>query len=79
MLIMNCCPPTIVSFGNVSSTTINYSPSLAALYGVDPNVQVYYKDGTEYVLSDDQNEVKFNGVDIVVDHGGIAVGFLKIF
>lgn len=76
---MSCCPATIVSFGNVSSTTINYSPSLAALYGSDPNVQVYYKDGTEYVLSDDMNEVRFDGTDIVVDHGGAAIGFIKVF
>lgn len=76
---MNCCPPTIVFFGNASSTTINYFPSLAAQYGVDPNVQVYYQDGTEYVLSDDQNEVKFDGTDIVVDHGGPQVGFVKVF
>lgn len=75
---MNCCEATIFTF-NEAETIINYSPALRALYGQDPNVQVYYKDGAEYVLSDDMNQVKFDGTDIVVDHGGINVGIIKVF
>lgn len=48
-------------------------------YGAKPNVQVYFKEGTEYVLSDDQNVVKFDGVNITVDNGGLATGVVKIF
>lgn len=75
---MSCCSPTIFPF-NEAITTVNYSPSLAALYGSTPNVQIYYRDGTEYVLSDDMSGVVFDGTDIVADHGGLAVGFLKVF
>lgn len=75
---MICCTPFIKPF-NEAITTLNYSPSLAAIYGSKPNVQVYYRDGSEYVLSDDMNQVKFDGTDIVADHGGVNVGFLKIF
>lgn len=75
---MTCCSPFIQPFSE-AVTTVNYSPSLAALYGSTPNVQVYYRDGTEYVLSDDMSGVVFDGTDIVADHGGVNVGFLKIF
>lgn len=49
------------------------------LYGSRPNVQVYYKDGSEYVLSDDMNGVVFDGSTITVDHGGPNTGFVKVF
>lgn len=75
---MICCTPTIFPFSE-AVTTINYFPYLASLYGPTPNTQVYYQEGTEYVLSDDLNLVTFDGVDIVADHGGVAVGFLKVF
>jgi len=74
---MICCTPTIVPF-NEAVTTVNYT-ALAALYGQDPNVQVYYKEGANYVLSNDMTSVKFDGVNIIVDHGGPVVGLLKIF
>lgn len=48
-------------------------------YGAKPNVQVYYKEGTEYVLSDDMNAVSFDGSMIVVDNGGLNTGVVKIF
>jgi len=48
-------------------------------YGPEPNVQVYYKIGSQYQLSDDMNQVSFDGVNITVDYGGPASGFLKIF
>lgn len=75
---MSCCPATIFPFAE-AVTTVNYSPALAELYGPQPNTQVYYQQGTEYVLSDDMNLVTFDGTDIVADHGGFNVGFLKIF
>lgn len=75
---MSCCSPTIFPF-NEAVTTVNYSPALLALYGSQPNTQVYYKEGTEYVLSDDMNLVTFDGTDIIADHGGVQIGFLKVF
>lgn len=75
---MTCCTPTIFPFSE-AVTTINYFPFLASLYGATPNTQVYYQEGTEYVLSDDMSGVSFDGVNIVADHGGIQVGLLKIF
>lgn len=75
---MICCEPYI-QFFNEAITTLNYSPSLAALYGPDPNVQIYYREDENYVLSNDMSEIKFDGTDIVADHGGVQVGFLKVF
>lgn len=49
------------------------------MYGPQPNVQVYFKEGDEYALSDDMNQVKFDGVNITADYGGVATGFLKVF
>jgi hypothetical protein len=48
-------------------------------YGPEPNVQVYFLQDGQYVLSDDMNQVSFDGVNIVADYGGNASGFLKIF
>lgn len=76
---MICCEATIVNFLNVSSSVVNYSAAMQEQYGPKPNVQVYYKEGAEYSLSDDLNQVSFDGVNITVDYGGAATGFLKIF
>ncbi len=75
---MTCCQPTIFPF-NEAITTINYFPYLASLYGSKPNTQIYYREATEYVLSDDMSGVSFDGVNIVADHGGVQVGLLKVF
>jgi hypothetical protein len=48
-------------------------------YGPEPNVQVYFQQDGVYVLSDDMNQVSFDGVNITADYGGPASGFLKIF
>jgi hypothetical protein len=76
---MICCEPTIQPFTNQSSTTIVWDSNKQDLYGSRPNVQVYYKEGTEYVLSDDMNSVVFDGSTIFVDHGGLNTGIIKIF
>lgn len=76
---MTCCAPTIVPFGFETQTVINYSATMLENYGAKPNVQVFYKDGTAYLLSDDMNQVRFDGVNITVDHGGSNTGFIKIF
>lgn len=76
---MTCCNPTIINFLNVASSVVNYSAQMVSDYGPEPNVQVYYKIGSQYQLSDDMNQVSFDGVNITVDYGGPASGFLKIF
>lgn len=76
---MNCCVPTIQSFLNQSTTIIPYSAFMIEQYGAKPNVQVYYKEGTEYALSNDMNRVAFDGSTITIDHGGPNTGFVKIF
>lgn len=76
---MTCCNQMISSFNNVASQVIAYGADKQAIYGSRPNVQVYFKDGAEYVLSDDFNNVTFTGSSIEVDFGGISVGIIKIF
>ena len=51
---------------------------MAQQYGPEPNVQVYYKEGEEFVLSD-FSQVIFDGSTIIVDHGGLNTGIIKIF
>lgn len=77
-MAVSCCTPTIQPF-NEAVTTINYSTTLRRSFGNEPNVQVYYAQDGNYVLSDDMNQVKFDGTNIEVDHGGPQVGFIKIF
>ena len=76
---MICCSPTIINFLNVPSTVVNYNAQMVSDYGPEPNVQVYFKQDVVYVLSDDMNQVSFDGVNIVADYGGVNSGFLKIF
>jgi hypothetical protein len=75
---MSCCTPTIVPFTNEATKEIPYSAAMIEEYGSTPNIQVYYREGTEYVLSDDANRVDFNGVRILVDFGGPNTGIIKI-
>lgn len=58
---------------------INYSAQMVSDYGPEPNVQVYFQQDGVYFLSDDMNQVSFDGVNINVDYGGVASGFVKIF
>jgi hypothetical protein len=76
---MLCCSPTIINFLSVPSTVVNYNAQMVSDYGPEPNVQVYFQQDGVYVLSDDMNQVSFDGVNITADYGGPASGFLKIF
>lgn len=78
---MPCCNPHIETFFNVASTTINYGPSLQAEHGPAPKVTVLYWDGTQYVAAGVFTSVSFVGypvTQVVVDHGGLATGLLKL-
>lgn len=76
---MSCCPYIQQSFVNQSTVIIPYGAIQKELYGEQPNVQVYYRDGLTYRLSDDMNEVKVTPSQVTVDLGGPATGFIKIF
>lgn len=77
--MISCCEPFILNFASVSSSVINYTADMQAKYGPEPNVQVYFKEGSEYALSDDMNQIRFDGVNIYADYGGPNTGFLKVF
>jgi hypothetical protein len=79
---MSCCPPTIITFYNVPSTTVDYSQALRDLHGRVPKVEVSYwdEDNDEYYLST-ANRVSLHGSpvsSIIVDHGGSGTGILRI-
>jgi len=79
---MSCCNPLVVPFFNASVTTVNYGPSLQSKYGIVPNVNVSYWDGTQYVAMGISTQIKFNTYPvtvITVDHGSdAATGYVKI-
>lgn len=74
---MTCCEATIYPF-NGSTLTIAYGAPSKAIYGLEPNVQVYINEDGEYVLNEFV-EVKFNGSSIAIDFGGDQVGIVKVF
>lgn len=76
---MSCCNPIQQAFTNVSSVSVPYDAFEKAQFGKTPNVQVYIFDGTDYVLSDDQNQIMVESDSIEIDLGGIATGFVKVF
>lgn len=78
---MSCCNPTIIPFFNTATTSVSYGPALQQQYGPAPNVSVSYWDGTQYVASGIMTQIKFDTypvTQIVVDHGGVSTGLLKI-
>lgn len=78
---MPCCNPTISTFFNEAVTTIAYGPALQATHGQAPKVTVLYWDGTQYVAAGIFTSVKFDTYpvsEIIVDHGGVSTGILKI-
>lgn len=79
---MACCTPTIVPFTNVSSTTFGYSAPFVAKYGSTPRTKLYYwdADAKNYYNNNGipESEIKFDGENIFVDHGGPASGYIKI-
>lgn len=76
---MSCCNPIVQPFTNEASVSIPYGPIQQEMFGTRPNVQVYISDGTDYVLSDDGNQVVFTGSAIEIDMGGPGTGFVKVF
>lgn len=80
---MSCCPLNIVPFNNESVSVVSYSQTFRDTYGQRPKVQVLYYDSIagNYYVSNNQSSVRLSGSPtdtITVDHGGSAVGLIKI-
>lgn len=69
---MICCDVNIIPFISQASTTIPYT-------GSRPTVSVIYlqADGT-YLQAGVMTQINIIGTDVVVDHGGLASGFIKV-
>lgn len=68
---MACCELNTVNFVNVATTTIPY-------VGEKPLIQVSYYDGTSWVFNGVFTNIKIEPTQIVIDHGGLATGIVKI-
>lgn len=79
---MICCPPTIIAFSNALATIIPYTGDMQTKYGAEPRVDVFYYDpGTETYVENNgipSSQVKFDGININIDHGGANTGMIKI-
>jgi len=77
---MSCCPSNIVPFFDVATSVIPY----AGQFGPEPKVSLYYRDpdtGQWYTVNAFMGtSVHFDPVlsEILIDHGGILTGFVKI-
>lgn len=77
---MSCCVPTIFTFTNVPDSVIGYTPSLAALYGTYPKVQVMYLDPEtgEFYIAPWFTRIAFVAGQIRIDHGGPNSGIISV-
>lgn len=79
---MPCCPSSITFFADVETTTIPYPDLFKTEFGLKPRVDVYYFDeelGEFYNTNGvPSSEVKFDGSNININHGGPASGYVKI-
>lgn len=81
---MPCCAPFIQMFVDVATTTILYSSTMSAAFGVQPRVDIYYFDPdlNEYYTDNGTpgsgTAVKFDGASVFIDHGGPASGYVKL-
>lgn len=76
-----CCDPVKVNFFNASSTSIVYDETMVKKFGAEPSVIVYYYDSVtgEFYLSEFPfTQMKFDGTNIDIDHGGPATGIVVI-
>lgn len=71
---MACCELNTTNFVNVATTTIPY----AGEFGDKPLVQVIYYDGTSWVFMGIFTNIKIEPTQIVIDHGGLATGIVKL-
>jgi hypothetical protein len=75
---MTCCTP-IIQTGNSALTDMQYTASMAQVFGPTPKIEVMYlNEEGNYVFAGVFTQVQFNGSQILVDHGGPAKWLLKI-
>lgn len=81
---MACCKPLIQFFSDVLTSTVAYPATLRAALGSSPRVDVWYFDTllNEYYTDNGTpgsgTQVKFDGANINIDHGGLASGYIKV-
>lgn len=71
---MTCCEIIQQNFVNESITTVPYADEL----GEHPLIEVVYYDGTNWVQQGIFTQIRKESGQIVVDHGGLATGVIKI-
>jgi len=69
---MSCCTITILPFAAALTTTIPYT-------GDKPTVSVIYlqADNT-FLIAGVFTQINYIGSEVVVDHGGLASGYIKL-
>jgi len=69
---MSCCKESIFSFVNQATTSVGYT-------GAKPTIQVLYlqPDGS-FVQSGIFTQIQITATDIIIDHGGLATGTVKL-
>lgn len=76
-----CCPVTVIDFVS-TKTEITYNQELINKHGRTPQVKVFYLDEeTGFYVGGAYSRVVFRGLpveQIIIDHGGMAVGYVKL-
>lgn len=80
---MPCCPSNIIPFFDTPVSVIAYTPAMKSIYGPEPKLSVYYKRtaGDWYTISNLMGtDVRYDDTlsEIIIDHGGVFSGFVKI-
>lgn len=68
---MSCCAESITTFAGVSSTTVPYS-------GNKPMVTVLYMVDGVWTAAGVFTSIKITETQVIVDHGGVATGIIKL-
>lgn len=76
---MTCCPQLIQNFSNQASMSLAYGDAQKAIYGPQPNVQVYFRDDAGDYRIDEFSEVRITSTNILIYFGGPNTGIVKVF
>lgn len=69
---MTCCSPTIQQFSSESITTVPYT-------GTRPTISVIYlQPDNSFLSSGVMTQINFTTTDVIIDHGGLASGVVKL-
>ena len=79
---MGCCIPYQFPYANIASSTIQYTDDMKRNLGPYPKVEVLALDPDtgEFVSTNGipGSEIKFDGNQIKIDHGGMGTGIVKV-